>query len=130
MSWDADDPANTEAAWRMSERALDPDSGRGWRRRAVGMPREQALSEIPRVGVLQTQLPIEPLRAIQRHIRARRTDQAKWVREAIVAYYLATGGDPEVGRAALEMQRTLRSREVSRDQLGQDRRRVGRKGRG
>lgn len=104
------------------------ESQRGWKRRAVGTSRAKALGEVPRVGVLQTQVPIEPMRAIQRHIQARHVNQAQWFREAIVASYLLQGGDPHVAEAALDMQRNnQRQRDVPRDQFGQDRQRQGRK---
>lgn len=107
---------------------LDGDEARpGWKRRAVGTTREAALAQIPRVGMLQCQVPIDPLRDIQRHIAARGENQARWLRRAVVEVYLRQGGDPEVAAAALAMRRDQRRREVSRDQLGQARNRTGRK---
>lgn len=74
----------------------------GWKRRAVGMPRERALEYRPRHGLLQGSIPIECFRAVQEHIRARGMTQAAWMREAAAAYLLAQGGSREVARKMLE----------------------------
>jgi len=119
------DPADTRAA---DELILGVDGPkRGWRRRAVGTTREAALEQIPRVGVLQAQVPIAPLREIQAHIRDSELNQAVWVRRAIVERYLREGGDPDVAEAALDMRVDTRRRDVPRDQYGQDRSREGRR---
>lgn len=103
-------------------------SRRGWRRRAVATTKAKALGQIPRVGVWQTQMPIEAMRHIQRHVAAQHIDQARWVRYAIVSAYLAEGGDPDVAVAAMSMQRQqYRRRDVPRDVFGQPRNREGHK---
>lgn len=73
-------------------------SMRGWRRRAVGVPVEEALGQIPRRGLLQTWMPIEAYRSLQAHIRARGMSQAAWFRRAVIAAYLAEGGERETAR--------------------------------
>lgn len=121
------DPADNEAATRL---ILESDtSKRGWTRRAVAMPRDQALDQIPKVGQLVTQIPIEPLRILQRHIQGHDVAQARWMRQAIVEKYLREGGDPEVGEAALTMRVDHRRHDVPHDHHGQPRNRQGRNSR-
>jgi hypothetical protein len=120
----------------MSSANSDPDldaellrgdhSRPGWRRRAVGVPSEQALT-IPKVATMQTLVPIEPMRHVQAHIGARGDNQSAWLRTAIAAHYLAQGGEPAVAAALTAMERTERRRDVPRDVHGQDRNREGRR---
>jgi len=107
---------------------LDTDeSRRGWRRRAVRMPKDQALAQIPRSVVMQTLAPIEAARLIKAHIALRRTNEARWMRQAIADRYLLEGGDPAVAQALMTVREDRRRRDVPRDNYGQPRNRVGRK---
>lgn len=121
-SWDPD-PERVTAEILAGDR-----SQRGWRRNAVGMPREQALAQIPAVGVLQCKVPIKALAQLQAHIALCGVNQATWLREAAVARYLAEGGDPAVGAELSAMARTIRRGDWVRGQQGQSRRRQGRRG--
>lgn len=127
----AADMLEAQAALDDAEASLldDDRATAGWQRRAVGVPRDEALAQVPRVGTLQAQLPIEAMRRIQAHIAAREVNQAVWVREAIVARYLREGGDQLVAAAALDVLVDRRRRDVPRDVYGQERRRYGRRGR-
>jgi hypothetical protein len=94
-------------SWDLEADIIARDRSRpGWKRRAVGMSRDEALARVPRHGQFQTSVAIGAFRAIQAHIKARGINQAQWLREAIAAYYVAQGGDPAVARIAMVPRKT------------------------
>lgn len=71
-------------------------STEGWQARALGIPVNKALAQIPRAREMTCTVAIGPWREIDAHIKARGLRTGEWVRNAIINQYLNEGGDPDI----------------------------------
>lgn len=78
--------------WLDELLTADDASKRGWKRTAIGTPRDQIA--MPTTGQFNCRVPINEWRIIRKHVRAQRHTLGTWMRHALAAKYIAEGGDP------------------------------------
>jgi hypothetical protein len=94
-------PSDKEADEVVDRRILRHDTSQaGWQRRAVGVPHEEALAQLPKARQMTTSIRIDAWRAIRAHYQAQQLTAGEWVRRAIINQYIREGGDRKVARDA------------------------------